>query len=135
MDRTDRVKVFCRLRTLLPEDDQGSGGGESAFLTPQDEGEATCFDVFDGRSGECVYRRPADGAGADGRRFKFDGLLEPGCGQDEVFDAVAMGIVDGCLEGYNGAVLAYGQTGSGKTHSMRGADGPGGGSWCHSLSS
>ena len=38
-------------------------------------------------------------------------------------DAVASNIIEGVLDGYNGALLAYGQTGSGKTHSMRGAEG------------
>jgi hypothetical protein len=37
-----------------------------------------------------------------------------------VFEKVAAPIVDGCLEGFNGAILGYGQTGSGKTHSLRG---------------
>jgi len=122
--KNDRVQVWCRLRSFLPEDDvpeDGGAGAGAAFLTPQDESESSCFDSFDGTTGECVYRKPSDGNG-DGKRFRFDGLLEPGCSQASVFDAVAAGIVDGCLEGFNGAVLAYGQTGSGKTHSMRGAD-------------
>ena len=33
---------------------------------------------------------------------------------------MASNIVEGVLDGYNGALLAYGQTGSGKTHSVMG---------------
>jgi kinesin family protein 6/9 len=52
--------------------------------------------------------------------FKFDGVLTPDAGQDEVFDRVASKIVTGALDGFNGTVFAYGQTGSGKTFTITG---------------
>ncbi|KHJ83716.1 kinesin motor domain protein, partial [Oesophagostomum dentatum] len=54
------------------------------------------------------------------RGFAFDSVFDEGVTQEEVFDALAGRIVDGCVEGYNGTIFAYGQTGSGKTHTMLG---------------
>jgi kinesin family protein 6/9 len=53
-------------------------------------------------------------------KFKFDGLFDMNCEQDEVFDAVAKDAVDAMLDGYNATVFAYGQTGSGKTFTITG---------------
>jgi kinesin family protein 6/9 len=38
----------------------------------------------------------------------------------QVFETVAMPVVDSVLEGYNGTIFAYGQTGSGKTFTITG---------------
>eukprot|EP00747_Dinoflagellata_sp_TGD_P031815 gnl/TRDRNA2_/TRDRNA2_135566_c1_seq2.p1 gnl/TRDRNA2_/TRDRNA2_135566_c1~~gnl/TRDRNA2_/TRDRNA2_135566_c1_seq2.p1 ORF type:complete len:804 (-),score=157.56 gnl/TRDRNA2_/TRDRNA2_135566_c1_seq2:52-2196(-) len=40
--------------------------------------------------------------------------------QEQVYNNAVVPIVEGVLQGYNGAVIAYGQTGSGKTHTMIG---------------
>ncbi|XP_074051979.1 kinesin-like protein KIF15 isoform X2 [Macrotis lagotis] len=40
--------------------------------------------------------------------------------QESVFSSVAKGIVESCMNGYNGTIFAYGQTGSGKTFTMMG---------------
>jgi hypothetical protein len=40
--------------------------------------------------------------------------------QDDIFDVVAVPVVDSVLEGYNGTIFAYGQTGSGKTFTITG---------------
>jgi kinesin family protein 6/9 len=47
-------------------------------------------------------------------------VLGAGCGQADVFDAVARDAVDAALDGYNATVFAYGQTGSGKTWTITG---------------
>lgn len=43
--------------------------------------------------------------------FRFDALLH-GADQEAVYDAVAPEIVQGALDGFNGAILCYGQTGA-----------------------
>ena len=55
----------------------------------------------------------------DTREFAFDCVLGRGATQagDE---AVARGVVDDVMAGFNGTILAYGQTGTGKTHTIYG---------------
>ncbi len=55
------------------------------------------------------------------RTFQFDSLLEPGVSQDKVFQQVAIPVINGVIDGFNGTIFAYGQTGTGKTHTMVGA--------------
>lgn len=125
MAPSDTVKVFARLRPSNPEadglEDVEGGGGGGTFLTPAAlEDSDGCFQAFDCTSGELVYQKPGDGG--DGMTFRFDGLFGAGATQGEVYQGAARTIVDGVLQGYNGAILAYGQTGSGKTFSMRGPE-------------
>ena len=40
--------------------------------------------------------------------------------QQDVFDVVAVPVVDSVLDGYNATIFAYGQTGSGKTFTITG---------------
>uniref|UniRef100_A0A914H9N0 Kinesin-like protein n=1 Tax=Globodera rostochiensis TaxID=31243 RepID=A0A914H9N0_GLORO len=56
------------------------------------------------------------------REFRFDAVLAPGTGEEEVQSLVGTeGLVDGLVRfGLNGTVLAYGPTGTGKTHTMVG---------------
>ena len=53
-------------------------------------------------------------------RFSFNGVLDPRSTQEEVFDKVAVPVIDSVFEGYNGTIFAYGQTGSGKTYTLTG---------------
>jgi len=55
--------------------------------------------------------------------FFYDFMFQPGVAQQDVYVAVAQPIVEGVINGFNGAVIAYGQTGSGKTHTMLGPNG------------
>ncbi|NWQ67337.1 KIF9 protein, partial [Neopipo cinnamomea] len=52
--------------------------------------------------------------------FRMDGLLH-NTSQDQVYEAVAKGLVAEALRGYNGTIMCYGQTGAGKTYTMTGA--------------
>ena len=102
----EHIKVWCRLRGSAPEDDspEDEHGSSSAFLTPQgDDNESSAFEMFNEATAECEYRRPSDN---EGKRFRFDGLLGPGSSQGQVFESVAAKIVDGCLEGFNGAATS-----------------------------
>lgn len=59
-----------------------------------------------------------------GKRFTFDAVFGPDSQQEQVFEAVAMPIIDSVMSGYNGTIFAYGQTGTGKTHTMEGQPEP-----------
>ncbi|KAG9394191.1 centromeric protein E [Carpediemonas membranifera] len=50
----------------------------------------------------------------------FDLLFDTNSTNTDVFNSIAKPIIDGTLEGINGAIMAYGQTSSGKTHTMKG---------------
>lgn len=58
--------------------------------------------------------------------FQFDGVLGAGSYQSEVYEEAAQELVEGVLDGYDGALLCYGQTGGGKTYTLEGSldDGP-----------
>lgn len=53
-------------------------------------------------------------------RFKFNHVFPANAYQDQVFNKVAVRVIDNCLSGYNGTIFAYGQTGSGKTFTVTG---------------
>jgi len=99
----EHIKVWCRLRGATPQDEPEEGTGAGSFLTGADEDGLSCFEEYDSTTGEVEYRR-GDGGG-DGKRFRVDGLLNSCSSQEETFSAVGAAIVDGCLEGFNGAVL------------------------------
>ena len=61
--------------------------------------------------------------GSLGKRFTYDALFDGHAGNEDVFRAAALPLLDSVLQGYHGTILAYGQTGSGKTHTMMGPDG------------
>ncbi len=53
-------------------------------------------------------------------KFGFDKVLGADKDQRDVYEVSGRGVVENCLQGFNGCLLAYGQTGSGKTYSMMG---------------
>ena len=54
--------------------------------------------------------------------FTYDYVFPPSSEQKTVYECIALPIVEGVMQGFNGAVLAYGQTASGKTFTMAGPD-------------
>eukprot|EP00731_Ephydatia_muelleri_P027714 Em0019g587a len=52
--------------------------------------------------------------------FKFSHVFDQDSRQEDIFENVAKGVIDNCLQGYNGTIFAYGQTGSGKTFTITG---------------
>lgn len=52
----------------------------------------------------------------------MDSFFPESSKQDEVFDTVALPVVQSVLHGFNGTIMAYGQTGAGKTYTMLGPD-------------
>jgi chromosomal replication initiation ATPase DnaA len=55
------------------------------------------------------------------QEFSVDYYFEPRSQQSDVFETIALPIVESALQGYSGTILAYGPTSSGKTHTMRGS--------------
>jgi len=69
----------------------------------------------DGKS--CTYYVAAN---KTEQTFVVDKYFEPATEQSDLFETIALPIVESALLGYSGTILAYGPTGSGKTHTMRG---------------
>ncbi|KAH7105682.1 kinesin-domain-containing protein [Auriculariales sp. MPI-PUGE-AT-0066] len=54
------------------------------------------------------------------RRFIFDRVFDASAHQVDVFEATALPLLNGILDGFNATVFAYGATGCGKTHTISG---------------
>ncbi|KAI4366128.1 hypothetical protein MLD38_022046 [Melastoma candidum] len=99
------IRVFCRVRPLLPEDSR-SEGKILSYPTSLD----------------------AQGRGIDilqnGQKhsFQFDKVFTPEASQEDVFVEISQ-LVQSALDGYKVCIFAYGQTGSGKTYTMMGRPG------------
>ncbi|MCD7472412.1 hypothetical protein HAX54_013646 [Datura stramonium] len=52
--------------------------------------------------------------------FTFDRVFYQGSEQADIYEFLALPIVQGALEAINGTIITYGQTGAGKTYSMEG---------------
>lgn len=52
--------------------------------------------------------------------FKFDHIFWKDSLQEDIFQIIALPLIDHTLEGYNSTLFAYGQTGSGKTFTITG---------------
>lgn len=52
--------------------------------------------------------------------FKFDHIFWKDSIQEDIFQIIALPLIDHTLEGYNSTLFAYGQTGSGKTFTITG---------------
>ncbi|NXB99807.1 CTK2 protein, partial [Orthonyx spaldingii] len=112
------IRVFCRVRPLLPEERERQRGLPHLHFPPQDP-----------RS--VVLTRPDDSQVGRERRlelrydFSFDRVFPPAATQQEIFQEIQL-LVQSALDGYPVCIFAYGQTGSGKTFTMEGPEPPGG---------
>lgn len=128
------IRVFCRVRPLLPSDIPSyalfrSGDSKSPSPSPQDEenireklrAEITFPDKMDHK--EIVLRSSSESATGQERKdewqFSFDRVFEPQSTQAEVFEEISL-LAQSCADGYNVCIFAYGQTGSGKSFTMEG---------------
>ncbi|NXI22205.1 CTK2 protein, partial [Zosterops hypoxanthus] len=108
------IRVFCRVRPLLPEERERQRGLPHLHFPPQDP-----------RS--LVLTRPDDSQVGRERRaelrydFSFDRVFPPGASQQEIFQEIQL-LVQSALDGYPVCIFAYGQTGSGKTFTMEGPE-------------
>lgn len=115
------IRVFCRVRPLLPAELGGPGARMEDELahfvlggrTPEEQEEIQMVQTAESASG-----RPEQKAFP----FAFDKVFGPGACQDAVFDEISQ-LVQSALDGYRVCIFAYGQTGSGKTFTMEGGRG------------
>ncbi|KAG9454248.1 hypothetical protein H6P81_007152 [Aristolochia fimbriata] len=97
------IRVFCRVRPLLPDDDCGSTETSVSYPSSTE---------LLGRGIELSYN-------GQKHPFSFDKVFSHDASQQEVFVEISQ-LVQSALDGYKVCVFAYGQTGSGKTYTMMG---------------
>jgi len=108
-DKNETVKVVVRIRPLSGEE-QRNGNTAATEAHPE--------------RGTITVKNPKSGDSDSAKNFTFDHVFGPDVEQKFIYDTMAAGLVDSCLNGYNGTIFAYGQTGSGKTHTMEGRPDP-----------
>ncbi|KAL1772141.1 centromere-associated protein E [Sigmodon hispidus] len=57
-----------------------------------------------------------------GKSFNFDRVFHSNETTKNVYEEIAVPIINSAIQGYNGTIFAYGQTASGKTHTMMGSE-------------
>ncbi|XP_062087449.1 kinesin-like protein KIN-14C [Humulus lupulus] len=97
------IRVFCRVRPLLPDDGVGTENAVVSYPTST-EALGRGIDVL--QSGQ---KYP----------FTFDKVFSHEASQQDVFVEISQ-LVQSALDGYKVCIFAYGQTGSGKTYTMMG---------------
>ncbi|KAM7254766.1 hypothetical protein ACFE04_020007 [Oxalis oulophora] len=97
------IRVFCRVRPLLPDDGACS---EAPIITYPTSTEALGRGIDVIQSGQ---KFP----------FTFDKVFSHEASQQDVFVEISQ-LVQSALDGYKVCIFAYGQTGSGKTYTMMG---------------
>lgn len=101
----DPVQVYCRLRPMQRETDISCMkilSPTTVLLTPP--------------STALSYRNE----NVKSMKYTFKEVFPPEASQQEVFDKVALPLVEGLIKGKNGLLFTYGVTGSGKTFTMTG---------------
>ncbi|KAI0689513.1 kinesin-domain-containing protein [Cytidiella melzeri] len=134
------IRVFCRVRPLLPSDLSSDGtmkhvgstnsrNANSPSPTPGTDGsliesmkaEIAFPDKLDRK--EIILRASSESATGQERKdewaFSFDRVFDPRSTQAEVFEEISL-LAQSCVDGYNVCIFAYGQTGSGKSFTMEG---------------
>ncbi|KAJ4726157.1 Kinesin-like protein [Melia azedarach] len=100
------IRVFCRVRPLLPDDTSSSEGKIISYPTST-EALGRGIDITQNGQKHC---------------FTFDRVFMPNESQEDVFVEISQ-LVQSALDGYKVCIFAYGQTGSGKTYTMMGKPG------------
>ncbi|XP_058779935.1 kinesin-like protein KIN-14N [Vicia villosa] len=100
------IRVFCRVRPLLPEEGCNTEGKIISYPTSMEAS---------GRGVELAQN-------GQKHSFTFDRVFAPDASQQEVFTEISQ-LVQSALDGYKVCIFAYGQTGSGKTYTMMGRPG------------
>ncbi|NWR40327.1 CTK2 protein, partial [Tachuris rubrigastra] len=106
------IRVFCRVRPVLPEESERQQGLQHLHFPPQDPKTLVLTQPDKSHVGrERQLERRYD--------FSFDRVFPPGASQQEIFQEIQL-LVQSALDGYPVCIFAYGQTGSGKTFTMEG---------------
>jgi kinesin family member C1 len=109
------IRVFCRVRPLLPSDNSGNKCDHIQFQTKLEDGSVEGESLSFLQSGESATGQPT----LKSIPFSFDRVFGPESTQDAVFDEISQ-LAQSSLDGYRVCIFAYGQTGSGKTFTMEG---------------
>ncbi|KAF5472875.1 hypothetical protein F2P56_009543 [Juglans regia] len=98
------IRVFCRVRPLLPDDGVATETAVIAYPTSTE-----------------ALGRGIDLMQSAGQKypFTFDKVFTHEASQQDVFVEISQ-LVQSALDGYKVCIFAYGQTGSGKTYTMMG---------------
>nr|XP_060616552.1 kinesin-like protein KIFC1 isoform X2 [Anolis sagrei ordinatus] len=108
------IRVFCRVRPLLPCEKETQRGMAHLHFTPDDRKGLVLSKVEESHVGR---ERKEDIS----YEFHFDRVFPPSSSQAEVFEEISL-LVQSALDGYHVCIFAYGQTGSGKTYTMEGPE-------------
>ncbi|XP_019515060.1 PREDICTED: kinesin-like protein KIF25 isoform X2 [Hipposideros armiger] len=113
-DRAEREHqiVHCRIRPVLPFDEESDDPGSHASPAPGEVAHAV-----DDETVQVKCSRP--GHPPINKTFTFERVYRPADPQREVFGDVRP-LLTSLLDGYNVCIMAYGQTGSGKSYTMLG---------------
>ncbi|CAG9768811.1 unnamed protein product [Ceutorhynchus assimilis] len=111
-DLKGNIRVFCRIRPLLP----------SELKQIQCSIEFINENGIEIRKNQESYDQITGKLKETKSEFTYDKVFAPQSSQEEVFEDLAQ-LVQSALDGYNVCVFAYGQTGSGKTYTMQGGGG------------
>ncbi|XP_047412608.1 kinesin-like protein KIF20A [Sciurus carolinensis] len=119
-DSTEKVKVYLRVRPLLP----------SELERQEDQG---CVQIENMET--LVLQAPKDsfalksnerGIGQATHKFTFSQIFGPEVGQSSFFNLTVKEMVKDVLKGQNWLIYTYGVTNSGKTHTVQGTTKDGG---------
>ncbi|KAF7345682.1 Kinesin-like protein [Mycena venus] len=118
------IRVFCRVRPLLPSEEETSTEGAAAQIAypdatlPYPSGQKEII-----LSSTGAEREWDAGMGNKPRKevwgFGFDRVFTPSSTQADLFAEISQ-LAQSCTDGYNVCIFAYGQTGSGKSWTMEG---------------
>ncbi|XP_014818255.1 PREDICTED: carboxy-terminal kinesin 2-like, partial [Calidris pugnax] len=111
------IRVFCRVRPVLPEEQERQKGLEHLQFPPEDN-TTLVLSRLDEKKPHLGRERRGDVR----YDFSFDRVFPPSSSQQEIFEEIAL-LVQSALDGYHVCIFAYGQTGSGKTYTMEGPEG------------
>ncbi|RKP33730.1 P-loop containing nucleoside triphosphate hydrolase protein [Dimargaris cristalligena] len=114
------IRVFCRVRPILPSDGLATADGAPAsdsmpHIRYPEPNEIEIIQTTESASSGKTTAKAIP--------FSFDRVFPPRTDQLAVFEEIAQ-LVQSALDGYPVCIFAYGQTGSGKTHTMEGPDHP-----------
>ncbi|KAK7846158.1 kinesin-like protein kin-14n [Quercus suber] len=111
------IRVFCRVRPLLPDDGISTEGKVITYPTST---EILGRGIDVGQNGKNSLKFILQSG--QKHSFTFDQVFMPDATQDDVFVEISQ-LVQSALDGYKVCIFAYGQTGSGKTYTMMGRPG------------
>ncbi|CAH1159427.1 unnamed protein product, partial [Phaedon cochleariae] len=81
------------------------------------------YDILKKKNGfdDIVFNRDSSNVSVGSCGFRFHKIFDQKSCQSEIFETVAVPVINSVLEGFNGTIFAYGQTGSGKTFTITGS--------------